>query len=466
MKRRTFSLLLAFMMAVMPVPAKMAQAESTCSRHAMGYDTTSAQDYHSSHYPISIVTETVCASVVDAVLKADQTPAKYAVTFQPNFSEDGELEFETKEVTFNEKYGHLPTVTKKGSTFLGWYSKNAEGTLITKETVVNTPSDHTLYAYWDMNIYKIYFNANGGEVDKKYHEVIYRGRYSASGKLPVAVKDGYRFLGWATDESGGRFIMDDDVFTGEEDMTVYAVWVSDSAELTQIIVDTSEMKTTYNRGEEFFYEGMKITAKYSDGTVFTTTNGFDISSVDTTVVGDIPVSVVFDGKSTFFGITVLPKPDEVIGIEKIHSMPDKTTYTVGEKFDAKGFVLKVILDDGKTKFVDTGITFTGYDTDTPGIKNVTAEYEGYTVEFIIIVEDVKIPEISYIKGDANLSGDVSAADATQILRYVNGKTSAIDSMTEDERLRVCDVNGDNDITAQDATQILRHVNGKSSVLDQ
>ncbi len=71
----------------------------------------------------------------------------------------------------------------------------------------------------------------------------------------------------------------------------------------------------------------------------------------------------------------------------------------------------------------------------------------------------------YKKGDANLSGDVSAADATQILRYVNGKTSAIDSMTEDERLRVCDVNGDNDITAQDATQILRHVNGKSSVFD-
>lgn len=68
-------------------------------------------------------------------------------------------------------------------------------------------------------------------------------------------------------------------------------------------------------------------------------------------------------------------------------------------------------------------------------------------------------------GDINNDNSITAADATQILRYVNGKTSAFDNMTEEERIARADVTGDESITAADATQILRHVNGKTSAFD-
>ncbi len=71
----------------------------------------------------------------------------------------------------------------------------------------------------------------------------------------------------------------------------------------------------------------------------------------------------------------------------------------------------------------------------------------------------------YKKGDVNKDDSVDAKDATQILRYSNGKASSIDSMDEGELIALADVNNDGTVDAKDATQILRHVNGKASMLD-
>lgn len=86
----------------------------------------------------------------------------------------------------------------------------------------------------------------------------------------------------------------------------------------------------------------------------------------------------------------------------------------------------------------------------------------------ILVKQEVIPALGkdeeYLHGDANGDGNVDALDATQILRYANGKTSSVDEMTEEEMLARCDVNGDGEVNALDATQILRYANGKSSSL--
>lgn len=46
---------------------------------------------------------------------------KYVVTFDPD---GGTLSETTKEISYHESYGNLPTPTKEGYTFLGWHGKN------------------------------------------------------------------------------------------------------------------------------------------------------------------------------------------------------------------------------------------------------------------------------------------------------------------------------------------------------
>ena len=51
--------------------------------------------------------------------------------------------------TYNEKYSNLPTPTKDGYTFGGWYTgENGTGTKVDENTVMTNTNNHTLYAYF------------------------------------------------------------------------------------------------------------------------------------------------------------------------------------------------------------------------------------------------------------------------------------------------------------------------------
>ena len=73
------------------------------------------------------------------------TPNNYTLTFNTN----GGNELTPKEVrvTFNSTYGELPTPTKEGHSFIGWFTEGNAS--VTSETVVKTLGDHTLYAHWE-----------------------------------------------------------------------------------------------------------------------------------------------------------------------------------------------------------------------------------------------------------------------------------------------------------------------------
>jgi uncharacterized repeat protein (TIGR02543 family) len=91
------------------------------------------------------------------VIYVRYSPDKYTVTFDPN---GGQLASgsETKTVEYNNTYGYDPTITKDNPytglptayranySFDGWYDEN--GTVITEDTIVETPKDHTLTAHW------------------------------------------------------------------------------------------------------------------------------------------------------------------------------------------------------------------------------------------------------------------------------------------------------------------------------
>ncbi len=60
-----------------------------------------------------------------------------------------------KSVTYNSTYSTLPTPTKTGYNFLGWYKESGFTNKVTSSTTVTTAKHHTLYAKWEIKTYTL-----------------------------------------------------------------------------------------------------------------------------------------------------------------------------------------------------------------------------------------------------------------------------------------------------------------------
>lgn len=83
----------------------------------------------------------------DQTVNAVYTAKQYTVTFEYQGATGGDTETSAT-VTYDSAYGELPAPTKTGSNFAGWYTEASGGTQVTKDTIVTTDSNHTLYARW------------------------------------------------------------------------------------------------------------------------------------------------------------------------------------------------------------------------------------------------------------------------------------------------------------------------------
>ncbi len=113
---------------------------------------------------------------------------------------------------------------KTGYSFAGWAeTANGEVAYNDGESVKFTESK-TLYAKWNANPYQISFNANGG-TGNMANQTIY---YDQTANLTTVgfTKDGYNFVGWATEENGAKVYDNGASYTMQSTTTVtlYAVW--------------------------------------------------------------------------------------------------------------------------------------------------------------------------------------------------------------------------------------------------
>jgi uncharacterized repeat protein (TIGR02543 family) len=141
---------------------------------------------------------------------------KYTLYFNAN---GGSVSEASRKVTYGTTYGTLPTPTRAGCTFAGWYNAPSGGTQVSANTVM-AASDTTIYAHWTANTYTLYFNANGGSVSEGSRSVTYNSTY---GNLPTPTATGYTFLGWFTAASGGNQVSSG-THMGASDTTIYAHW--------------------------------------------------------------------------------------------------------------------------------------------------------------------------------------------------------------------------------------------------
>ncbi|HRR58146.1 MAG TPA: InlB B-repeat-containing protein, partial [Paludibacteraceae bacterium] len=148
------------------------------------------------------------------------------------FNSNGGSAVSNKTVTYKNTYGTLPTPTKTGYTFNGWYKESGFTNQVTTSTTVASPANHTLYAKWTANTYTVTYNGNGstgGSTTSSSHTYDVDKALTSNG----FTKTGYTFSGWATSTTGAVVYTDGQSVTNlaEENgatVTLYAKWTANT----------------------------------------------------------------------------------------------------------------------------------------------------------------------------------------------------------------------------------------------
>lgn len=168
----------------------------------------------------------------DILFKATWTVSKFTVSFETN---GGEISTDSVEVAYGGKYGTLPTPTREGYNFSGWYLDEKFRTPVTEDTIMQTAQDHTIYAKWTIGEYKITYYLNGEEYTTEYYN--YGEEVTA---LEPLYQTGYTFSGWSEIPS----------IMPAKDITVTATLTINDYTVTYIIDGEEYQVDTYNYGDD------------------------------------------------------------------------------------------------------------------------------------------------------------------------------------------------------------------------
>lgn len=97
-------------------------------------------------------------------LFANFAPKTYIVTLDAN---GGSVDPTSWTVSHGGTYGNLPTPTRPGYTFVGWFTAETDGTKVESTSTIAQNDNHTLYARWEVGSYTVTVTAdpeNGGTV--------------------------------------------------------------------------------------------------------------------------------------------------------------------------------------------------------------------------------------------------------------------------------------------------------------
>ncbi len=171
--------------------------------------------------------------------------AGYEVTFNAN---GGNVTPTVMNTDADGKLTSLPTPTKDGYTFEGWY-KASDDTSVTLETVFT--ENTKVYANWTEDgtattAFVITFNPNGGTVTPTTMKTVMVGKVGKLKELPTPTRDKYAFEGWFT-EKGVR-ILKNTTYTA--DTEVIAKWIFDAGYIVTFNANGGEVATASSMANE------------------------------------------------------------------------------------------------------------------------------------------------------------------------------------------------------------------------
>jgi uncharacterized repeat protein (TIGR02543 family) len=131
------------------------------------------------------------------------SPSGSGTTYTITFNGNGGSSPSSQTVNADD-FTTLPSTTRSGHTFDGWYTSSNGGTWVGDAGDSYTPSaDITLYAQWTQSggggtTYTVTFDGNGGSSPSS--KIVNAG---SSTTLPSTTRSGYTLNGWYTASSGG-----------------------------------------------------------------------------------------------------------------------------------------------------------------------------------------------------------------------------------------------------------------------
>ena len=139
----------------------------------------------------------------------------------------------------------LPTPSRTGYTFDGWFTAASGGTRVGGGGSSYTPSAViTLYAHWTAYTYAVTYNKNTTDTVSNLPSAqtkTYGVDLTLSSTKPT--RTGYTFAGWATSASGAVAYAAGAKYTANAAVTLYAVWTANKATLSSVTSSVEIGKT-------------------------------------------------------------------------------------------------------------------------------------------------------------------------------------------------------------------------------
>lgn len=238
---------------------------------------------------------------------------KYSITYNPN---GGVMPSSyTKEVTYGQQIGSLPTPTKAGYKFVYWVDDNGNEVTSTDVFYVNL----NLTAKWEALTYDLTFNLDGVQGTVPATKTVTYDNPYGDLSSPTGYNDGYAFLGWYTEAIGGTQITSTDTVKITANTTLYARW--------QV---TITLNSTAGSFEGANTQTMTLTRKQTivnNINVSPTLSGYELAGWTTD--GTLE-SYTFDDASS---VTTLSKSDTATTPLTLYAVWEKASVQVNVTFD-------------------------------------------------------------------------------------------------------------------------------------
>lgn len=193
------------------------------------------------------------------------------------------------------------------------------------------------------DVYRVSYDLRGGANGPATQSQTMRQVMTLSQTVPT--RSGYTFLGW-TDTADSNFVTyrPGDSFISDKDVTLYAVWKSNSATLETLSIERLPAQTQYLKGDTLNTEGLTLKLLYSDGSGQLITDGFTAEGFSSDRLGTKTITVTYGGKTVTFDVQImtyipgdinldrLVNRDDVIQLLWHISFPDKFPITVPADF--------------------------------------------------------------------------------------------------------------------------------------
>ncbi|MGN0542908.1 MAG: leucine-rich repeat protein [Acutalibacteraceae bacterium] len=198
----------------------------------------------------------------DTTLYVYWVPNNYTVSFESN---GGTCETDSMSVTYSNAYGELPSCSRIGYDFLGWFSNEDCTDSVDENSIVNIANNHTLYAGWlEQTVTSLKILSKPSKTDYYVGDSL-----DTTGLVITAI-----FSDGTTQDYDTGYSCSPEIFTRQgkyrikvefKNKTVYYYVTVKEPENMVLSVSSLPDKLEYHTGETFDSVGLELLLDYGNG---------------------------------------------------------------------------------------------------------------------------------------------------------------------------------------------------------